>query len=202
MLVAVTRNVFDAFIHSRKEIYQVVHNKVENTDIEVDFYVAVDDNSIIATVTNDGTSIVRKISLTDSDSIDKMEIEMLDKVDGLILPYLFHIETYMVNPEKKFNTLLSLIEKHKDRYALISIIGTRLHAIIKKDSLCNKYLIVYARSNELGYIIGKKGINIAMTIETINEEFSYSKVERITVKAANKDLSPIRKEFLGFIEDL
>lgn len=202
MFVKVTKNAFDAFIHSRKMIYQVVHTRIENTNTDITSYIAVDDNSVLATVADNGVFVVREISLTDSESISSMESEMLDSVEGLVLPYRFHIETYMVDPCKVYDKLESLVDRHKDKYVLISILGTKSQAVIRKNKLLNEHILLHTYKNEIGYVIGRGGINLKMTIETIKESFVYSKVKRIAIGATDKDLVSIRKEFLEFVEKL
>ncbi len=202
MFVKVTKNAFDAFIHSRKMIYQVVHTRIENTNTDITSYIVVDDNSVLATISDNGVSIVREISLTDSDSISSMESEMLNNVEGLILPYRFHIETYMVDPCKVYDKLESLVDRHNDKYVLISILGTKSQAVIRKNKLLNEHILLHAYKNEIGYIIGRGGVNLKMTIETIKESFIESKVKRIAIGATDKDLVSIRKDFLEFVEKL
>lgn len=152
-------------------IYQIVHTRIENTNTDITSYIAVDDNSVLATVADNGVFVVREISLTDSDSISSMESEMLSNVEGLILPYRFHIETYMVDPCKVYDKLESLVDRHNDKYVLISILGTKSQAVIRKNKLLNEHILLHAYKNEIGYIIGRDGVNLKMTIETIRKEF-------------------------------
>ena len=93
-------------------------------------------------------------------------------------------------------SLYSFMELYPE-YAIIGLRNSGLQSIIRKDDLKKPVLVIRVDGFNTGFVIGNKGRNINGTLDSIRDEFKFSKVKRINV-ATELDPNVIMNKMIAF----